>query len=81
MELDELPTMDETVKAINQLKNGKLVGVDVLYLELWKFGRSVLHRKLHKLFWTCWDKGKIPNDLRESVVITIYKTMVQKLII
>ena len=73
MELDEPPTMDETVKAINQLKNGKAAGVDGLPPELWKFGGPALHLKLHKLFQACWDSGKIPNDLRDAIVITLYK--------
>lgn len=38
MEQDELPTIEETTKAIKQLKCGKAAGVDSVPPEIWKHG-------------------------------------------
>ena len=43
MELDELPTIDEITKLIEQLKSGKAVGVDGIPPEIWKHGGLMLH--------------------------------------
>ena len=72
-DLDLHPTLEETVKAINQLKSGKAAGIDGIPSELWKCGGQTLHSMLHKLLVACWDTGKIPNDLRDAVIITLYK--------
>ena len=39
-------------------------------LETW---RQTLHSKLHELFLCCWEQGKLPQDLRDAVIITLYK--------
>lgn len=78
MELDDKPTIDETIKAIKQLKNGKAAGIDGIPPELWKFGGTALHSKLHQLFVLCWESGKVPNDFRDAVIITLYKNKGEK---
>ena len=72
-ELDELPTLEETTKAIKQLKSGKAAGGDGIPAEIWKHGGQTLHSKLHELFLCCWEQGKLPQDLRDAVIITLYK--------
>uniref|UniRef100_A0A8C9SDP7 Reverse transcriptase domain-containing protein n=1 Tax=Scleropages formosus TaxID=113540 RepID=A0A8C9SDP7_SCLFO len=59
--------------AMKQLKHGKATGVDGIPPEVWKDGGSVLHTKLRKLFVHCWEQGKLPQDLREAVISTLYK--------
>lgn len=54
MELDEIPTLEETTKH-------------------WKHGGPVLHAKLHQLLVCCWEQGKLPQDLRDAIFITLYK--------
>ena len=71
-ELDELPTLEETTKAIKQLKSGKAAIGDGIPAEIWKHGGQTLHSKLHELFLCCWEQGKLPQDLRDAV-ITLYK--------
>lgn len=73
MELDEIPTLEETTKAINQLKSGKAAGTDGIPPDVWKHGGPVLHAKLHELLVCCWEQGKLPLDLRDSIIITMYK--------
>ena len=73
MELDVAPTLQETVKAIEQMKAGKAAGKDGIPPEIWKEGGLALHTKLHDLFVCCWERGKLPQDLRDAVIITLYK--------
>ena len=40
---------------------------------IWKHGGQTLHSKLHELFLCCWEQGKLPQDLRDTVIITLYK--------
>ena len=77
-ELDKAPTLQEVIKAIEQLKSGKAAGVDGIPPEIWKHGGETLHSKLHELFTCCWEKGKLPQDLRDAVIITLYKNKGEK---
>lgn len=78
MELDELPTIEETTKAIKQLKCSKAAGVYGIPPEIWKHGGPVLHMKHHMLFCCCWEHWKIPQDLHNAVIITLYKNKGEK---
>ena len=77
-EMDEVPTLVEITKAIDQLKSGKAAGVDGIPSEIWKHGGPALHAKLHELFTCCWKQGKLPQDLRDAVIITLYKNKGEK---
>ncbi|GFS07644.1 craniofacial development protein 2 [Elysia marginata] len=72
-ELDDPPTLEETITAIGQLKSHKAAGIDGIPPEIWKKGGVVLHGKLHELLVCCWEQGNLPQDLRDAVVITLYK--------
>ena len=72
-ELDNPPSFEETTKAIKQIKCGKAAGVDGIPPEAWKHGGPALHCKLHEIFLCCWEQGKLPQDLRDAVIITLYK--------
>ncbi|XP_063615901.1 uncharacterized protein LOC134789116 [Penaeus indicus] len=78
VELDELPFMEEVSKAIEQLKSGKAAGVDRIPPEIWKDGGPTLHSKLHELLVCCWEQSKLPRDLRDAVIITLYKNKGEK---
>ena len=41
--------------------------------EIWKHGGQTLHSKRNELFLCCWEQGKLPQDLRDAVIITLYK--------
>ena len=77
-ELDNPPSFEETTKAIKQIKCGKAAGVDGIPPEAWKHGGPALHCKLHELFLCCWEQGKLPQDLRDAVIITLYKNKGEK---
>ena len=58
---------------MEQLKSRNAAGVDGIPPEIWKHGGRALRDKLHDLLLCCWEKGKLPQDLRDSVIITLYK--------
>ena len=62
-EMDKAPTLEEIIKATEQLKSGKAAGVNGIPPEIWKHGGETLHSKLHELFVCCWEQGKLPQDL------------------
>jgi len=47
--MDEVLTLEEVIKATEQLKSGKAAGVDGIPQEIWKHGGKTLHSKLHTL--------------------------------
>ena len=77
-ELDELPSEKEITKAIEQLKSGKAAGVDRISPEPWKDGGPALHSKLHELLVCCWEQGKLPSNLPDAVIVTLYKNKGEK---
>ena len=77
-ELDELPSVKENTKTIEQLRNGKAVGVNRIPPEFWNDGGPALHSKLHKLLVCCWEQGKLPSDLHDAFIVTLYKNKGEK---
>ena len=65
--------MKEITKAIEHLRSGKAAGVDGIPPELWKDGAPALHSKLHEFFVCCWEQGKLPSDLHNAIIVTLYK--------
>ena len=77
-ELDESPSAKEITKAMEQLRSDKAVGIDGIPPEFWKEGGPVLLSKLHELFVCCWEQGKLPSDLRDAVIVTLFKNKGEK---
>ena len=72
-ELDSPPTQEELSKAIDSLSCGKAPGNDCIPAEILKSGKSVLIEHLHELICLCWEKGYVPQDMRDAKIITLYK--------
>ena len=75
-EVEKTPTLQEKLKATEQLKNGK--GIDGIPAEIWKNGEPALNIKLHEFFVCYWEQGKLPQVLRDAVIITLYKNKREK---
>ena len=65
-------------EAIDQLKSRKAARVDGIPPEIWKHGGPALHVKLYDLLFCCWEQGRLPQDLRDAVIITLYKNKGEK---
>ena len=72
-ELDISPTVEELNKAIDYLACGKAPGSDGIPPEVLKSGKPALLQPLHDLLCLCWEQGYIPQDMRDSIIITLYK--------
>ena len=66
-----LPTIDDLDKAINALANRKAPGADGIPPEILKTGKPALMQHPHELLCLCWEKGYVPQNMRDA--ITPYK--------
>ena len=48
-------------------------GIDGIPIRLRIVGGPALHSKLQELFFCCWEKGKLPSDHCDTVIVTLYK--------
>ena len=71
--LDEKPTMDEMVRAIKGLKDGKAPGGDGIQAEVWKYGGANLSNRLHQWIIKVWEEGNVPQAWKDANIVTIYK--------
>ena len=72
-ELDELLLLEEVCKAIFQMKNNKASGSDGILSEIHKHGGEISTHHLHHLFLKIWNNEEIPQDLKDAMIITIFK--------
>lgn len=69
-ELDNAPTLDELLDAIKDISSGKATGSDA---ELFKCGGDQLHNALHRLLCKCREEGAVPQEMRDSIITTLYR--------
>uniref|UniRef100_A0A2C9M8M8 Uncharacterized protein n=1 Tax=Biomphalaria glabrata TaxID=6526 RepID=A0A2C9M8M8_BIOGL len=72
-DLDETPTLSELNKAIDNIAARKAPGCDGIPQDLLKQCKTTLIQPLHELLCKCWQEGAVPQDLRDSKIITLYK--------
>ena len=73
LELDNPPTHEVIKKATLQLKVGKSPGTDGIPAEVYQHGGEIVLDRLQDLFNNCWEKGTLPQDLRDAVIVSLYK--------
>ena len=56
-----------------QLKVDKSPGIDGIPAEVFQHGGEAVLDKLQDLFANCWEKGTLPQDLRDTVIVSLYK--------
>jgi hypothetical protein len=47
--------------------------VDQIPAELFKAGGGTIFGAIHKLIISIWNKGELPEERRESIILPIYK--------
>ena len=72
-ELDELPTISELNKAIDQIAPGKAPGSDEIPPDLIKQCKTVLLKPIYDILCCCWTEGEVPQDMRDTKIVTLYK--------
>ena len=56
-----------------QLKVGKSPGIDGISAEVYQHRGETVLDKLQDLFTNCWEKGTLPQDLRDAVIVSVQK--------
>ena len=72
-ELDREPTLEELSLALDSLASGKAPEKDGIPAEVLKCCRETLLPELHKILRLCWRQGEVPQDMRDSNIVTLYK--------
>jgi hypothetical protein len=67
------PSASEVEVAVGKLKRYKSPGVDRIPTELIQAGGETLHLEIHKLIKLMWNKGELPHQWKESIVVPIHK--------
>ena len=67
------PSATEVELAIDKLKSHKSPGVDQIPGKLIKVDGGTICLKIHKLITSIWKKEKLPEEWKESIIVSIYK--------
>ncbi|XP_038073007.1 uncharacterized protein LOC119741328 [Patiria miniata] len=75
-ELDPVPTVEELLRSINDLSNNKATGTDGIPAEIIKV-LAVPHSstllQLHRSVVSYWQRGQVPQCLKDAQLIQLYK--------
>ena len=71
-EMDNAPTLEEVLQAIEKMPNKKGPGIDGILADIFKCGKNILSKQLHSLL-RCSETGPLPQDLQDSNIVTLYK--------
>ena len=67
------PSAFEVQLVIEKLKSHKSPGTDQIPAELIKAGGTTIFSQIHKLIISIWNKKKLPEDWKESIILPVYK--------
>jgi sorting nexin-29 len=67
------PSLVEVEIAVGKLKSYKSPGTDQIPAELIKAGGETLYSEIHRLICSIWNKEELPQQWKESIIVTIYK--------
>jgi hypothetical protein len=72
VEVEEL-TIEDVKKAKRNLKNNKAAGTDRIHPELIQYGGNKLLNRMYELVRQIWEKERIPEEWKETIIVPIYK--------
>ena len=72
-ELDESPFLEEVQTSVKKMKVHKAPGIYDLPVVVYKLGGDKLLEKLTSIFTLCWKKGVVQGNLRDAVIVSLYK--------
>jgi hypothetical protein len=67
------PSLVKVEITIGNLKSYKSPGTDQIPAELIKAGGETLYSEIHRLICSILNKKELPQQWKESVIVTIYK--------
>ncbi|BHF84986.1 hypothetical protein SprV_1002814100 [Sparganum proliferum] len=72
-DLDLPPSLQETIRAVQQLSSGKAPGSDAIPAEVYKHGGPQLMDHMTVLFQEMWRQGEVPQDFKDATIVHLYK--------
>ena len=72
-ELSSIPSLAETQLAIKQMASDKAAGSDNIPAEIYKHGGTLLRERLQNLFVLIWEHRELPQELKDALIVHIYK--------
>nr|VZI36232.1 unnamed protein product [Spirometra erinaceieuropaei] len=72
-DLDPPPSLQETIRAVQQLSSGKAPGSDAIPAEVYKHGGPLLMDHLTALFQEMWRQSEVPQDFKDATIVHLYK--------
>nr|VZI40714.1 unnamed protein product [Spirometra erinaceieuropaei] len=73
VDLDLPPSLQETIRVVQQLSRGKAPGSDATPAEVYKHGGPRLMDHLTALFQGMWRQGEVPQDFKDAPIVHLYK--------
>nr|VZI12397.1 unnamed protein product [Spirometra erinaceieuropaei] len=67
------PSLQETIRAVQQLSRGKAPGSDAIPVEVYKHGGPQLMDHLTALFQEMWRQGEVPQYFKDATIVHLYK--------
>ncbi|BHF59700.1 hypothetical protein SprV_0100266100 [Sparganum proliferum] len=71
--LDLPPSLQETIKTVQQLSSGNASGSDAIPAEVYKHGGPQLMDHLTALFQEMWRQGEVPQDFKDATIVHLHK--------
>lgn len=71
--LGEPPSLEDVQDAIRKMKNNKAAGPYGIPAEVLKQGGPELLKHIHALLYKIWEEEKIPAQLKDALVVSIFK--------
>ena len=72
-ELDREPTPEELSEALDSIASGKAPGKDGIPAEILKCCKGTVITEMYEILCQCWREGKVPQDMRDANIVTLYK--------
>ncbi|BHF61921.1 hypothetical protein SprV_0100490100 [Sparganum proliferum] len=73
VDLDLPPSLQETIRAVQQLCSWKAPGSDAIPAEVYKHGGPQLMDHLTALFQEMWRQGEVPQDFKDATIVNLYE--------
>lgn len=71
--MDLPPSMDDMKMALGELRNGKAAGAVLIPVDLLKPGGLLLQTVLSQLIQFIWTEEDVPADLKNALILPLYK--------
>nr|VZI38488.1 unnamed protein product [Spirometra erinaceieuropaei] len=69
MDLDLPPSLQETIRAVQQPSSGKVPGSDAIPAEVYEHGCPQLMDHLTALFQEMWRQDEVPQDFKDATIV------------